>query len=60
LIAFTEGLGEIGRRAQSIEHGAVHKNDLPQYGREIVEITDRLVRVLEDLQRDVRRALRES
>ena len=52
-------LGEIRRRARSIENGAVHKNDLPQYGREIAEIADRLIRLIEDLQRSVRRAARE-
>jgi hypothetical protein len=52
-------LGEIRRRARSIENGAVHKNDLPQYAREIVEIADRLVRTVEDLQRNLRRAMRE-
>jgi hypothetical protein len=52
-------LGEIRRRARSIENGAVHKNDLPHYGREIAETADRLVRIVEDLQRSIRRATRE-
>ncbi|MGB2714911.1 MAG: hypothetical protein WBC51_12070 [Vicinamibacterales bacterium] len=52
-------LGEIRRRARSIENGAVHKNELSQYAREIVETADRLVRMVEDLQRQARRAARE-
>lgn len=53
-------LGEIRRRARSIENGAVHKNDLPQYGREIAETVDRLVRLVEDVQRSVRRTGRHT
>ena len=53
-------LGEIRRRARSIEHGAVNKNELPQYAREIVETADRLVRIIEDLQRSIRRANRDA
>ena len=55
-----EGLGEIRRRARSIENGAVHKNDLSQYAREIAETADRLVRLVEDLQRNLRRTPRET
>ena len=52
-------LGEIRRRARSIEAGAVRGDELTQYAREISAISDRLVRMVEDLQREWRRARRE-
>ena len=55
-----QDLGEIRRRARSIENGAVHKNDLAQHAREIVETADRVVRLVEDLQRSIKRAQRET
>jgi hypothetical protein len=48
-------LGEIRRRARSIEGGAVRGADLTSYAREIAETADRLVRLVEDVQRDLRR-----
>lgn len=48
-------LGEIRRRARSIEAGAVRGSDLTSFAREIAETADRLVRLVEDVQRDVRR-----
>ena len=55
-----QDLGEIRRRARSIEGGAVRGDELTQYAREISEISDRLVRTVEDLQREWRRAMRDS
>lgn len=51
-------LGEIRRRARTIEGGAVRGDELTSYAREIAETADRLVRIVEDLQRDLRRAAR--
>jgi hypothetical protein len=51
-------LGEIRRRARSIEGGAVRGSELTEYAREIAETSDRLARIVEDLQRSMRRALR--
>ena len=51
-------LGEIRRRARSIEAGAVEKDELTRSAREIVESSDRLVRLVEDAQREWRRAKR--
>jgi hypothetical protein len=51
-------LGEIRRRARTIEGGAVRDDELRLYAREIVETADRLVRMIEDVQRDLRRASR--
>jgi hypothetical protein len=51
-------LGEIRRRARTIEGGAVRDDELKLYAREIVETADRLVRMIEDIQREQRRASR--
>lgn len=51
-------LGEIRRRARSIEAGAVQKDELTRSAREIAESSDRLVRLVEDAQREWRRAKR--
>jgi chemotaxis regulatin CheY-phosphate phosphatase CheZ len=53
-------LGEIRRRARSIEGGAVRGDELKQHAREIADTADRLVRIVEDVQRAARRALRED
>ena len=46
---------EIRRRARTIEAGAVRGDELKQAASQIVEAADRLVRLLEDVQRDLRR-----
>ena len=53
-------LGEIRRRARSIEGGAVKGDELVRYAREITEISDRLTRAVEDALREWRRAMRDA
>lgn len=52
--------GEIRRRARMIEAEAVRGDELKQVAGQIATGADRLVRLLEDLQRDVRRARRDE
>jgi hypothetical protein len=53
-------LGEMRRRARTIEAGAVRGDELTQAASQIAAAVDRLVRVLEDMQRDLRRSRRDE
>ena len=53
-------LGEMRRRARTIEAGAVRGDELTQAASQIAAAVDRLVRVLEDMQRDLRRSRRDD
>jgi hypothetical protein len=53
-------LGEMRRRARTIEAGAVRGDELTQAAGQIAAAVDRLVRVLEDMQRDLRRSRRDE
>lgn len=53
-------LGEMRRRARTIEAGAVRGDELTQAASQIAAGVDRLVRVLEDMQRDLRRSRRDE
>ena len=53
-----EELGEIRRRARTIEAGAVRGDELTQVAGQIAAATDRVVRLLEDAQRELRHSRR--
>jgi hypothetical protein len=57
---FRDELGEIRRRARTIEAGAARGDELTQLGSQIAAASDRLVRLLEDAQRDLRRSRRDD